>query len=66
MLCADHAGDENPDRLQDVKFPLITDANCANDAHIAADGGLQNDVMLCAGYTSAYITVCSVSVSVIL
>ena len=63
---ADHAADEYPDRLQDVKFPVITDTDCANDDQIQAVGGIENDIMLCAGYPSAYITICSVSVSVTL
>ena len=60
---ADHAADEYPDQLQDVKFPLITDVDCADDDEIDAAGGIENDIMLCAGYPSAYITICSVSAS---
>ena len=39
---------------------LITDTNCNADADIAAFG-LYEDIMLCAGYTHGYITVCNVS-----
>ena len=56
------SGSSYPADLQEVKMPLVSDAECEDDPDIDSVGGITEELMLCAGYTGGYITTCSVGV----
>ena len=61
-MLIDAADDAYPTVLQDIKIPLMSDADCNAVDVIADAGGVNDTTMVCAGYPSDDVTICSVSV----
>ena len=61
-VSVDHADGAYPTVLQDIKIPLINDTACNAIDVIADAGGVNDTTMVCAGYPSDDVTICSVSV----
>ena len=61
-MLIDAADDAYPTELQDIKIPLMSDADCNAVDVIADAGGVNDTTMVCAGYPSDDVTICSVSV----